>query len=112
VAAWHAARDAVLSALDDPEVCARQFDGPMGRTTIEEMVGRFGIADLVVHTWDLARATGQDEELDTDEVRRAFALMEPNDEMMRKGDAFGARIEVPDDADDQTRLIAFTGRRP
>jgi uncharacterized protein (TIGR03086 family) len=112
VAAWHAARDAVLSALDDPEACARQFDGPMGRTTIEEMVGRFGIADLVVHTWDLARATGQDEELDTDEVRRAFALMEPNDEMMRKGDAFGARVEVPDDADDQTRLIAFTGRRP
>jgi hypothetical protein len=25
---------------------------------------------------------------------------------------YGPRVEVPDDADEQTRLIAFTGRRP
>ena len=84
----------------------------MGRGSFEQMVGRFGTADLLVHTWDLARAVGLDEQLDPDEVRRAYAVMEPNDEMMRQGSAFGPRIEVPDDADEQTRLIAFTGRRP
>ena len=36
----------------------------------------------------------------------------PNDEAMRQGDSFGPRIDVPDDADEQTKLIAFTGRQP
>jgi hypothetical protein len=37
--------------------------------------------------------------------------MLPNDEHMR-GTAFGPKVEVPDDADEQTKLIAFTGRTP
>ena len=28
------------------------------------------VGDILVHTWDLARATGQDETLDPDEVQR------------------------------------------
>jgi hypothetical protein len=58
------------------------------------------------------RATGLDEALDADEVHRAMVAMEPNDELLRSGTAFGPRVEVSDDADEQTRLIAFTGRRP
>jgi len=67
---------------------------------------------VLIHTWDLARAVGLDERLDQDEVRRLFESMEPNDELMRQGTAFGPRVEVPDDADEQTKLLAFTGRRP
>ncbi len=112
VGAWVAVRDAAVTALDDPELLARSIDTPMGTMTLEDMVGRFGIGDIIVHTWDLARATGLDEQLDPDEVRRLYETMEPNDEMMRQGTAFGPKVPVPDDADEQTRLIAFTGRDP
>jgi hypothetical protein len=33
-------------------------------------------------------------------------------EAMRQSGHYGPRVEIPDDADEQTRLIAFTGRRP
>lgn len=112
VGAWTAVRDATQAALDDPEVAQRTLDTPMGSMTVEQLVGRIGVADLLVHTWDLARATGLDETLDIEEVRRTYSMMEPNEERLRAGGAFGPRVEAPDDADEQARLIAFTGRRP
>lgn len=111
VAVWESARDAVQAALDDPSVASREYESPMGTTTLERTIGMFGIGDVLVHTWDLARATGLDEALDPDEVHQLFAVMEPNDAMMRQGTAFGPRVDVPDDADEQTKLLAFTGRR-
>lgn len=110
--AWAAARDAVLAALNDPEIATAEYDTPMGKSTFEQTVGMFGVGDVLVHTWDLARATGLDETLNADEVHRLFSAMEPMDEMMRKGDSFGPKVDVAADADEQTKLIAFTGRDP
>ena len=72
----------------------------------------FRIPDILIHTWDLARATGQDETLDPTEVRDLFAGMEPMDEFLRQSGHYGPRVDVPPEADDQTKLIAFTGRHP
>jgi hypothetical protein len=60
----------------------------------------------------VARATGGDERLDAEAVHRLFDGMEAMDEAMRSSGHFGPRVEVPEDADEQTRLIAFTGRTP
>jgi hypothetical protein len=38
--------------------------------------------------------------------------MEPMDEVIRTSGHYGPRVEVPDDADEQTRVLAFLGRRP
>jgi uncharacterized protein (TIGR03086 family) len=110
VGAWETARAAAQAALDDPSIAGREYDGGMGRMTLEATVGMFGIGDVLVHTWDLARATGLDERLDADEVHRLLVVMEPNDAMMRQGTAFGPKVSCPDDADEQTKLLAFTGR--
>ena len=67
--AFTAARDAIQAALDDPATAAQEYDGMFGRTTFAESVDGFLSADLVIHRWDLARATGQDETLPDDEVR-------------------------------------------
>lgn len=109
--AWTAARDGLLAALDDPAVALLEFDTPMGTSTLEQFCGLFGVGDVLVHTWDLSRATGLDERLDADEVHRLLKAMEPNDEMMRQGDAFGPRIAVGPHADEQTQLLAFSGRQ-
>lgn len=50
--------------------------------------------------------------LDPAEMHRRLTAMAPRDGMMRPGDAFGPKVEVPADAGEQTRLIAFTGRTP
>jgi hypothetical protein len=45
-------------------------------------------------------------------VHRLAVAMEPVDDVLRSSGQFGPRVAVPDDAGEQTRLIAFTGRTP
>lgn len=79
---------------------------------VEQPIDLFCTGDVLVHTWDLARAAGPDESLDPDEVHRMLVGLEPMDEALRASGHYGPRVPVPDDADEQTRLIAFTGRQP
>jgi uncharacterized protein (TIGR03086 family) len=112
VGAWEAMSDAIQVGLDDPEVAARDIEMRMGTFSYEDTVGTFILGDVLVHTWDLARATGLDETLDPDEVHRLFEGMEAADEAMRSSGHYGPRVDVADDADEQTKMIAFTGRTP
>ena len=66
--------------------------------------------DLVIHSWDLARASGLDERLDEGLVAAVQAFLEPQAEMWRGAGAFGSRVDVPSNADAQTRLLALAGR--
>ena len=114
-AAWAVVRDAVQHALVDPAIATRVEDcGPPGRLSLEAAVDMTCTPDVLIHTWDLARATGLDERLDPGEVRRQLAGIEalpPEvDEAMRSSGHYGPRVAVADDADDQTRLLAFMGR--
>jgi uncharacterized protein (TIGR03086 family) len=113
VAAWRALDAGLRAALDDPDVAGRTFDaGPPGELTVASAIDMLVVGDLVIHTWDLARTGGLDEELDADIVAEMLAGMEPLDDMLRASGHYGPRVAVADDADDQTKLIAFTGRTP
>ncbi len=68
--------------------------------------------DLIVHAWDLARAIGADEQLDPELVELAYAQVEPQVDTLAASGLFAEPVPVPDDADQQTRLIAITGRDP
>lgn len=114
--AWAAVRDAIQAGLDDPTIAGRVEDcGPPGHLSFEAAVDMTCIPDVLVHTWDLARAAGVEARLDPDEVARqaaGVARVPPEmDLAMRASGHFGARVEVPSDADDLTRLLAFHGRR-
>jgi len=65
-----------------------------------------------MHSWDLARATGQDETLDADLCAAMYEGMLPIEELMRSSGQYGPRVEVPEGADAQTKLLAFIGRHP
>jgi uncharacterized protein (TIGR03086 family) len=111
--AWTSMSDAVQALLDSPGVSSRRFSHPLaGDHALDDAIATFFLSDVLVHTWDLARATGLDERLDPDEVAGLLAGMEPMDEVLRQSGHYGPRVDVPADADLQTRLIAFTGRRP
>lgn len=112
VGAWKAVDAAIRSVLEDPEVAGRMANSRMGPATFEQTIDTICTPDVLIHTWDLARATGQDETLDPDEVHRFVDGMEPYDEMLRQSGHYGPRVPVSDAADEQTRLIAFVGRTP
>jgi uncharacterized protein (TIGR03086 family) len=110
--AWKTARDATQGALDDPTVAATEYVSPVfGPTTYEESVGRIQVSDVLIHTWDLARATGGDEKLDPDEVHRAFEALRPMDDALRGRGVFDDKRNAPAGADEQTQFLCFTGRR-
>lgn len=111
VGAFRHVRSAVQAALEDPGVAERGYEGVFGKSTFEKGVDQFLCADLVVHAWDLARATGQDERLDPDEVHNLYEAMLPMDEAIRAPGAFGPKVEPPPGADEQTRLLCFLGRQ-
>jgi uncharacterized protein (TIGR03086 family) len=113
VGAWVAHTAAVQSLLDDPASAARDVSDPhVGQLSLAQVVDRFYTADVFMHTWDLARATGQDERLDPDFCAQLLAGMEPMEQAMRSSGHYGPRVPVPPGSDAQTRLLGFIGRDP
>lgn len=113
VAAWTVHSDGVQALLDDPATAARVLADPhVGELPLDRAVDQFYTADVFLHTWDLARATGQDEHLDPDKCAVLLEGMLPFDDALRASGHYGPRVEVADDADAQTRLLAFIGRTP
>ncbi|GGV51537.1 TIGR03086 family protein [Streptomyces longisporoflavus] len=85
------------------------------------VAGAVALDELVVHGWDLARATGQAYEPDAMSLGVAKALLTPQEpedggegtEAARSGDSlFGAVFPVPDDASRLDRVIGLSGRDP
>jgi uncharacterized protein (TIGR03086 family) len=111
-AAWAQLRDQMQAMLDGGD--GETFDSPMfgGEMPLGVAAERFVTGDVLVHTWDLATATGQDTSIDSDFAADMYEGMLPMDDMLRQSGHFGPRVEVPDDADPVTKLIAFTGRTP
>ena len=67
--------------------------------------------DLVIHTWDLARAVGGDERLSDDLVAAATEAMSMVTDEARGPGLYGYEVPAPPGADAQTRLLAASGRR-
>ena len=113
VGAWSNLAYSVRETLAEPGAGERRFSHPTaGDHALDSAIGMFITGDVLIHTWDLARATGQDETLPAGVVEEMLIGMEPMDEMLRGSGQYGARVEVATDASTQDRLIAFTGRDP
>jgi uncharacterized protein (TIGR03086 family) len=112
VGAWETVQRTISGLLADPDVATRPIETPFMAQSFAETVDMIVTGDVFTHTWDLARATGQDDTLDADQLQRMIAGMgSMPEEMLRADGMFGPRIDVPDDADDQTRFLGFVGRR-
>ena len=111
--AWRSQCDAVQALLDDPAVAERDYELPhLGTMPLGQAVDMIYTGDVFLHRWDLARATGQDETLDPHKCAEMLEDMLPMDEVLRRSGHYGPRVEVPDGADVQTKLLAFIGRVP
>jgi uncharacterized protein (TIGR03086 family) len=110
LAAFRQVSSVVQADLDDPERAEVAWDGHFGRTTFAEGIDRFVSFDLVVHGWDLARATGGDESIPDEELDVLEAAVEGYGEAARMPGVFGPIVDVPPGADRRTRVLALVGR--
>ncbi|HEX3565169.1 MAG TPA: TIGR03086 family metal-binding protein [Acidimicrobiales bacterium] len=79
-----------------------------------EVAGLVAMNELVVHGWDLARATGQPYQCDEASLEAAYAFLgsfATGPDEQREG-PFGPVVEVPDDAPMVARVVGLSGRHP
>ena len=99
--------------LDDSALADTEYDGAFGRTKVSATIDQFLGFDLVVHGWDLARATGQDETIPEPEIDRILAFVEQlGTDVMQENGVTGPEVAVPADASKQDRMLGLLGRDP
>lgn len=102
-----------LLAATTPEALARAHSTPFGQMPGSLLAG-FAALDVLVHGWDLAKATGQhaDQDPSLAEPILDFAQQTISDEMGTRAPRIGPLVPVAPDADATARLVAFLGRTP
>ena len=110
-AGWATLRTALQAALADPANLEGNAEalGGMPKQAVAALI----TADLLVHSWDLARSIGADDTLPEAAVTSTLTgLQRIPEAMLRTDRMFGPAVEVADDASAQDALIAFVGRTP
>ena len=123
LAAFRAARADVAAILEDVALAGSECTTPVGPMTNAAHIDQVVSDDMVLHGWDLARATDQDYTMDPADVERLWSINNaiPQDVMhkYRTPGAFGPGIQVygpeiavPESASLQDRLLGLVGRDP
>jgi uncharacterized protein (TIGR03086 family) len=110
-AAYRAQLDRALAAWADPAVWDRELN-VMGSPTPASDVAALMVAELVLHGWDLAVATGQSYEVPAAAASAALAAVEANAELFRQYKGFAEPVAVPDGASVLDKTLALSGRDP
>ncbi len=76
------------------------------------LVGGMVVGEVVVHGWDLARATGQSPEWDAGLLAYVHKELEANVQWGRDLGVYGPEVPVPADAPMIDRILGMTGRNP
>jgi uncharacterized protein (TIGR03086 family) len=84
----------------------------MGTATPAADVAALNIAEMVLHGWDLAAATGQAYTVGEPAAAAAMRAAEANAELFRQYQGFADPVEAPPSASVLDRLLALSGRDP
>jgi uncharacterized protein (TIGR03086 family) len=77
-----------------------------------EAAGVVAADELVIHGWDLARATGQEYEPDPAALQVSYGMLAAAVDDPGRGDIFGPVVPVPADAPLLDRAVGLSGRDP
>ena len=110
-AAYRTQLDRALAAWANPAAWERKLN-VMGSATPAADVAALAIAELVLHGWDLAAATGQAYTVQDEAAAAALAAVEANAELYRQYQGFADPVPLPDGAPVLDRVLALSGRDP
>ncbi|NNH75396.1 TIGR03086 family protein [Nocardia uniformis] len=101
---------ALVSAWRDP--AAWEGDTEAGGVTLPATeMARVALNELIIHTWDLARATGQPCCPDSEDMTILVDWLRTTPEEGTPG-LFGPVVPIPDNAPTLDKLLGLTGRDP
>jgi uncharacterized protein (TIGR03086 family) len=109
--AWAEAVEGAKGVVADQGALERTVHVSYGDISGEDYAFEL-FTDHVIHAWDLARAIGGDEKLDPELVEFCYEKNKPREEMLKSSGIFGDKVDPPEDADMQTKLLAVFGRTP
>jgi uncharacterized protein (TIGR03086 family) len=110
-AAYRAQLDRALAAWSEPATWDRELN-VMGSATPASDVAALIVAEMVLHGWDLAAATGQRYAVDDAAAAAALAAVEANADLFRQYKGFAEPVAVPASAPVLDRALALSGRDP
>ena len=110
-AAYRAQLDRALAAWADPAAWERDLN-VMGTPTPAADVARLLLAEIVLHAWDLAAATGQSCTVGDKAAEAALTAVAANAELFRQYKGFAEPVPVAADAPVLDRALALSGRDP
>ena len=112
-AQYEQARKATIDAYARPDVLGGTVKGTGGEVPAVQVVG-IAVCDQLIHGWDLARATGQDDTMPPELAAVAWQLLADRipDDARGPGKNFKAAVAVSEGASDQDKLLAYCGRTP
>jgi uncharacterized protein (TIGR03086 family) len=108
---YKAQLDSALTAWEDPEAWKRDL-GVMGSPTPASDIAAMLVAEMVLHGWDLAKATGQDYRCVDAVAADQLETVEAQGEMFRQYKGFADIVDVPADASAFHRALGLSGRDP
>ncbi|SDO54139.1 TIGR03086 family protein [Nakamurella panacisegetis] len=108
-AAWTSAAAAARAAFAEPGALTRTVHLSFGDVPASEYLWQM-VTDLVVHSWDLARAIKADEQMPNDLLYATLELVKATIGDWSGSGLFAPPIPVPGCTDDLTELLALTGR--
>lgn len=111
IAAYKEGADAARAAASAPGALDASRQTPLGEMPGAVLAG-FASLDLLVHGWDLARATGQSASFDEELVAHCFGFAQQAITDQTRGPLIGPPVSVPDAAPTIERLVGFMGRHP
>jgi uncharacterized protein (TIGR03086 family) len=100
-----------VDAWADPAVWEREID-VMGSATPAADIAALLIAEMVLHGWDLARATGQEYRCDDAVAAVVLRTVQEQGELFRKYQGFAEPVTVAVDAPVFDQALALSGRVP
>ncbi len=109
--AFVARTNQVLEVIKTPGMLEKVIPSPFGEMPAGNLL-MFPFGDILIHKWDLAKATGQDTAMDSSMADVCFQAIAPMMEGARQGGAFGAQVAVTIDASSRDKLLGLTGRNP
>lgn len=109
VESWRAARKECTAALTAAALRRPIPFGSLGDVALRDFLDGYTL-EILIHTWDIAQATGQAVRLDPDLVHHAFATARVIAPTLRQAGLLGPPRPAPPRSGELTRLLAFLGR--
>ena len=108
--AWKLAADEAKAAAQEPGATERTVHLSFGDFSGGDYLDQL-TADHLIHGWDLAQGTSGQVDLDGELMEHVYAWALPIEDVLKGSGAYGEKVEAPEGADLQAKLLAVFGRR-